>query len=255
MGQIEIRIVGKKGNYQLTPDNYDIKEIIALLSNIEPLFYPNKKGGRPVISYKMEQGSVRNIFNVTKQVEVAFAAAMSLVTFSDSIDSLELSSAKAIEQIQTIAKKNNYDFEFRTSESEKSLLTVTPTTHYHRSEDLWVEAELYFYGTLVDAGGKDKSNIHLETKDTGVLVISTDREMLKNEERNLLYKEYGVRATGKQNIETGEIDRSSLQLINIIDYSSEFDEDYLDSLIDKVGNKFEDMDVDEYISEIRGTYA
>lgn len=254
-GKIEIRIAGKKGNHQLTPDNFDIKEIIALLSNIEPLIYPIKNTGRPVISYRLEQGSVRNIFTVTKQVELAFAAAMSLVTATGSIDSLELSSAKAVENIQDAARKKDYDFEFRTSESVESLLTVTPSTRYYRSDALWADAELYFYGTLVDAGGKDKSNIHLETKDAGMLVISASKEMLKNEERNLLYKECGVRAAGRQNVETGEIDRSSLHLINIIDYSPEFDETYLRGLIGKVGNKFEDVEVDEYISEIRGTYA
>ena len=39
------------------------------------------------------------------------------------------------------------------------------------------------------------------------------RENLKKEERNLIYKEYGIQALGKQNIETGEIDRSSLKLL------------------------------------------
>lgn len=255
MGQIEIRIVGQKGNNPLSPDNYDIKEIIALLSNIEPLLYPNKKGNRPDIAYRIEQGSVRNIFTVTKQVEVSFAAALALISSSGSIDSLELPSAKAVEQIQTMAKKSNYDFEFKTSEAPNSLLTITPTTQYYRSEALWADAELYFYGTLVDAGGKDKSNIHLETKDSGTLVIAADRETLKNEERNLLYKEYGIQAMGKQNVETGEIDKSSLKLIKIIDYSPAYDGDYLNTLIQKVGDRFKGVDVDAYISEIRGSYA
>lgn len=60
---------------------------------------------------------------------------------------------------------------------------------------------------------------------------------------------------GKQNIETGEIDRSSLKLLKIIDYEPSFNESYLDELINKVGDRFNGMDVDEYISKIRGTYA
>ena len=120
---------------------------------------------------------------------------------------------------------------------------------------MWVDAELYFYGTLVDAGGKDKSNIHLETKNFGTIVVSVDRETLKNEERNLLYKDYGIQASGKQNVVTGEIDRSSLKLLKIIDYTPLYDGDYLEELIGKVGDRFKDMDVDEYISNIRGAYA
>ncbi|MFH1859777.1 MAG: hypothetical protein ABH870_01995 [bacterium] len=35
LGYIEIKIVGLKGKMELTPDNYDIKEIISLLQNVE----------------------------------------------------------------------------------------------------------------------------------------------------------------------------------------------------------------------------
>lgn len=254
-GLIEIHIEGTKGNNALSPDNYDIKEIRSLLTNIEDILYPGMKGNRPDIAYRLETGSVRNIFKVTKQAEIAFTAVAALVTSSQSIDSLELRSAKAFEEIQRTAIKSNYVFDFKTAGNQESILQISPTTHFFRSEALWVDAELYFYGTLVDAGGKDKSNIHLETKNYGTIVISVDRETLKNEERNLLYKEYGIQASGKQNAETGEIDTSSLKLIRIIDYTPLYDEDYLCSLIDKVGSRFNGIDVDEYISKIRGGYA
>ncbi len=255
LGKIEIHIVGRKGNDPLTPYNYDIKEIVSLLSNIEPLLYPGMKGNRPNISYNLEAGSVRNIFTVTKQAEIAFTAVALSVSASKSVDDLELPTAKALEQIQNMAVKSNYDFEFKTAGDDKSILSITPTTHFYRSESMWVDAELYFYGTLVDAGGKDKSNIHLETKNFGTIVVSVDRETLKNEERNLLYKDYGIQASGKQNVVTGEIDRSSLKLLKIIDYTPLYDGDYLEEPIGKVGDRFKDMDVDEYISNIRGAYA
>ena len=60
---------------------------------------------------------------------------------------------------------------------------------------------------------------------------------------------------GKQNVETGEIDSPSLKLLKIIDYEPSFDEGYLNELINKVGDRFNGMDVDEYISKIRGMYA
>jgi len=40
IGFIEIRITGSKGNLELTPDNYDIREIISILENAENLLYP-----------------------------------------------------------------------------------------------------------------------------------------------------------------------------------------------------------------------
>jgi len=43
IGSIEIRITGSKGNLDLSPDNYDIKEIISVLENVENLLFPGDK--------------------------------------------------------------------------------------------------------------------------------------------------------------------------------------------------------------------
>ena len=58
IGSIEIRVVGNKGNFKLSPDNYDIKEIIDILQYIEDILYPTNKKERPLISYDIEEGSV-----------------------------------------------------------------------------------------------------------------------------------------------------------------------------------------------------
>lgn len=253
-GLIEIHIVGAKGNNQLSPDNFDVKEIKTLLESIEDLLYPNNKKDRPDITYSIETGSVRNIFKTSMQAVVAFSAVMTMVNQTGSIDGLELPTARAIEKIQDVARKTDYTFEFKTSNDVASVLTVSPNTNYHRTTDLWVDAEFYFYGTLTNAGGKDKSNIHLDTNEVGSIIIATDKDFLKKEEKNLLYREYGVRVLGKQNVETGEIDRSDLKLLDLIDYTPRFNEAYINSLIAKVGNRFNGIDIDEWISEIRGGY-
>ena len=253
-GLIEIHIVGAKGNNQLSPDNFDIKEIKVLLESIEDLLYPNNKKDRPDITYSIETGSVRNIFKTSMQAVVAFSAVMTMVNQTGSIDGLELPTARAIEKIQDVARKTDYTFEFKTSNDVASVLTVSPDTNYHRTTDLWVDAEFYFYGTLTNAGGKDKSNIHLDTNVVGSIIIATDKDFLKKEEKNLLYREYGVRVLGKQNVETGEIDRSDLKLLDLIDYTPRFNEAYINSLIANVGSRFNGLDIDEWISKIRGGY-
>ena len=63
IGYIEIKISGSKGNLNLTPDNYDIREIISILENAENLLFPTDKRERPTISYKIEEGSVKHTTN------------------------------------------------------------------------------------------------------------------------------------------------------------------------------------------------
>ena len=115
-----------------------------------------------------------------------------------------------------------------------------------------MDAEIYLYGTLTDAGGKDKSNIHLDTKEYGQVTIDADKEYLRSVEENLLYKEYGVMTRGKQSLATGEIDLSSLKLISLQGHRPVYDEAYLGDLIAKASKSWTGVDVDGFLSELRG---
>lgn len=251
-GTIEIRVSGSKGNLELSPDHYDIREIAQLFDAIESILYSGGKKQRPEITYSIERGSVRHIFKTSFQSIVAVSAILANVLETGSIDKLELTTARAIEKLQSDAVSKNYEFTISTSEWRNGELRITPQTHYRRSEEIWVDAEVYLYGTLTDAGGKDKSNIHLDTKEYGQVTIDADKEYLRNIEENLLYKEYGVRVKGKQSLATGEIDFSSLKLISLQGYRPVYDEVYLNELIAKASKSWEGVDVDNFLSELRG---
>lgn len=99
IGDIEIRVVGKSGNLNLSPDNYDIKQIAYLLQNVEDLLYPTHKKDRPIITYDIQEGSVRHIFKTSIQAVIGFSALLSQIQSQNNIDFLELRTARAIEEI------------------------------------------------------------------------------------------------------------------------------------------------------------
>ena len=94
-GYIEIRITGSKGNIELSPENYDIREIISVLENAEELLYSGVKKDRPTISYNIEKGSVKHIFKTSIQYVIGFNAIIGKVSQVQNIDFLDLSTAKA----------------------------------------------------------------------------------------------------------------------------------------------------------------
>ncbi|WP_239541230.1 hypothetical protein [Cryomorpha ignava] len=49
----------------LTPVNYDISQIAAILKNVEDLLFPTSKRDRPLVTYNIEEGSVRHIFKTS----------------------------------------------------------------------------------------------------------------------------------------------------------------------------------------------
>ncbi len=256
IGFIEIGITGSKGNLDLSPDNYDIREIISILENAENLLYPGDKKDRPNISYKIEEGSVKHILKTSIQYIIGFNAIIGQVTQVQNIDFLDLSTAKAFENIQDIAIKRNYVFSIKTSIDQTNEVKIDKTTQFYRTESIWADAEFYFYGKITNAGGKGKTNLHILTDNLGTVIVQTPVSFFEQLEENIIHKRpYGIRAIGKQNSETGEIDTSSLIFKELIDYQPNYDDLYLQELRNRAKKSWlGSINTDNWLKEIRGGY-
>ncbi|MBK9402536.1 MAG: hypothetical protein IPN36_17355 [Bacteroidetes bacterium] len=255
IGYIEINITGSKGNLNLTPDNYDIKEIISILENVENLLFPNEKRDRPIISYKIEEGSVKHIFKTSIQYIIGFNAVIGQVNQLQNIDFLDLSTSKAFENIQNIATGKDYIFTLTTSIDKSNVVHIDKTTRFIRTEAVWADAEFYFYGKVTNAGGKEKANIHIFTDELGSIRIETPIDFLESYNENLLYKTFGIHAIGKQHSETGEIDKSSLKFKELVYYQPNYDEKYLGDLRKKAKDSWlGSINPDSWLRDLRGGY-
>jgi len=251
-GYLEVIVSGRKGSLELTSENLDIKEIALFFEQVEKLLFPDERRERPVISYQLESGSVVNRFYTSYQVIIGFNANLSQIKKSGNIDFLEPNTASAIETLQDIALKKNYGFLLRTSVEDSVELKIDKTTFYFRTTNNLVDAEFYLYGKITGAGGKDKATIHLLTEEYGTLIIQVSKDLLAEMKENILYKNFIIRAAGKQNLKTGELDKQNLTLLELIDYSNEYNEKYLARLRDRAMKWLKDIDTDEYLREIRG---
>lgn len=255
LGHIEIRISGSKGNLDLTPDNYDIRELISLLENAEDLLFSGDKKERPNISYSVESGSVKHVFKTSMQYVIGFNALIGQIAKSNHIHFLALPTATAFENIQKTAVKRNYKFSIKTSLSNSHEIQIDKSTTLYKKEALWADAEFYFYGKITNAGGKEKANIRVFTEELGTVSIQTPIRFLEQYNENLLYKSFGLRASGKQHLETGEIDTSSLIFIELIDYHPKYDPNYLKSLRDKAKNTWlGSIQPEQWLNEVRDGY-
>lgn len=254
-GFIEIRITGTKGKLDLTPDTYDVREVMAVLEQVEGLLFPADKKDRPTISYQIQGGSVRHIFKTALQYIIGFNALIGQVSQRQTIDFLESATAKAFEEFQAMAVQRGYTFAIRTSEPNTNELRIDRATKFYRTEAVWAEAEFYLYGRVTNAGGKDRANIHIQTDDYGLVIVKTPIAVLEQLEGNILYRTVGVRVVGKQHTETGELDRSELRFIELIDYQPNYDEEYLQNLRLKAKkNWLGSVEPDAWLRELRGSY-
>ncbi len=226
-----------------------------MLENAENLLYSGDKRDRATISYKLEEGSVKHIFKTSIQFIIGFNAIIGQVNHVQNIDFLNIDTAKAFENIQDIAIKRDYAFSIKTSIENTNEVRVDNTTHFYRTEAVWVDAEFYFYGKVTNAGGKGTANIHIVTEELGTVIIQTPISFLEHYDENMLYKTFGIRAIGKQHSETGEVDTSTLKFVELVDYQPKYDEQYLKALRDKAKKSWlGNINPDNWLKEIRGAY-
>lgn len=253
IGQVEIHISGIVEDEPLTPDNYDIRDLANILQSVEDMLFPNQKKNRPRITYDIQGGSVKHIFKTAMQYVISFNAILTQIKEAKSIDFLENKTAKVIENFQEIAIKNDYEICITTSVPKGVKLKINKETSYIRKDNIWTDTEFYFYGKILNAGGTNKTTLRIQTE-KGVFNIKTPVSFFENLDKNIIHKgDFGIHAKGKQNI-NGEIDKESLKFIELIEYNTSYNPDYLQSLREKAQYWINDIDPDTWLKQIRKGY-
>jgi hypothetical protein len=250
-GYIEVKIEGIVGNKPLKPIDIDITEIKEIISDVETFLYPSRgeKADRPHISYKIEEGSARNLFYLPISGVLLFNGLSSEIKNRGNIDFLDDKRAEIIDRFQRRAAEKNLEISFYSSTNGSPILRINKDTAYFKVAATFIETEFVLYGKINEEGGNNP-NFHLLTKEYGKLVVSaTEQQLLEGEKR--LFKIYGVRAKGKQNLADGK--PFALQLIEYITYNPNYDEHKLDLLIERASPKWNPVpNVDIWLQQVRG---
>ena len=251
-GYIEVKIEGKIGNQPIKPADVDISEVKEIISDIEAFLYPsrNEKLDRPHISYKIEEGSAKHLFFLPISGVLLFNGLTGEIANRGTVDFLDYKRAEIIEKFQRKAKEKNFEITFTCSLADSKALKITKDTNFFNVAADYIDTELVLYGKINSEGGNDP-NFHILTKEYGRLKIdATENQLLEGEKR--LYKIYGVRVRGKQNITNGK--PYDLKLLEYIEYNPVFDKSELNVLIERAAKNWDTVpDVDVWLSEIRGT--
>jgi hypothetical protein len=250
-GYIEVKIDGLIGNKPIKPIDIDIADIKEIISDVETFLYPKRgdKAERPHISYKLEEGSARHLFYLPISSVLLFNGLSGEINNRGNIDFLDSKRAEVIDKFQRNAKEKNLEITFYSSSNPKPLLKINKETQFFKIAATHIETEFVLYGKVNEEWGNNP-NFHLLTKEYGKLVISaTEQQLLEGEKR--LFKIYGVRAKGKQNLIDGK--PFDLKLIDYITYNPNYDEHKLDLLIERASVIWNAIpNVDSWLNELRG---
>jgi hypothetical protein len=249
-GHIAVRFDGIINGKKMTPSDVDISEIKEIITDVESFLYPtrNEKNDRPHISYTIEEGSALHKFILPITGVIIFNSLIGEVAHRKSIEFLDYKRAEIIEKFQRIAREKNVEITFSTSSSDSKELKITKETNYFNVAPSFINTEFILYGEVYQEGGITP-NFHIITKEFGKLTVAATKEQILEGEKRV-YKIYGLKATGKQSIETQK--PFDLKLQSFIDYNPIFDKVELDLLIAKATpNLSKIKNVDTWLEAIR----
>ncbi|CAM3794790.1 hypothetical protein EV679_0325 [Kerstersia gyiorum] len=122
----------------------------------------------------------------------------------------------------------------------KNVILISKTTAFREiDQSRLVTVERYIRGEIQDLGGARESNAHVRLPDGKTLTVRTDRELIKRESENLVYKEVHLRIRAKMNLDTGKL--SDPELIEFVDYKPKFDEEKFQEAVRKGREAWRDI--------------
>lgn len=246
---IDIKLSGAIDGLELSPDTYDIRQLTKILESVEALI-AGSGDERGLVTLEIQEGSVINRFKTTLPAMLAATALLVQVNETHSLRGLTSQFCSGIKTLQQEAQKLGVEVSIGTSQ-QANVLSITPTTTFEEADDIWVEAEVYLYGKVVNAGGKSRSTLKLQGEGEKQYTIQTTTDYLMGQEENILYRTYGVRASGLQNVRSREL--KDLKLLELFPHAPKYDANYLNSLIEKARPAFEGSTYEEIMDEIRPT--
>jgi hypothetical protein len=78
------------------------------------------------------------------------------------------------------------------------VIAISSQTNFRAAnEQRLVSVERYIRGEVVDLGGATQPNAHIKLPDGKTLVVRTDRDLIRSETENHLYKQVHLRIRAK----------------------------------------------------------
>lgn len=131
-------------------------------------------------------------------------------------------------------------------------IVVNAESDYHADDaDQWVQVERYIRGEIQDLGGVTKANAHVKLPDGRTLKVTAERDVLRDDTVNRLYKLAMLRIKAEYNVLTRDL--RNARLVEFVEYAPTVDEEALSRLTRRGAVAWRDVpDATAWVDELRG---
>ncbi len=250
--RITLALVDRSAGFEASPERVRLADLARFADDVQAFL---RGEAREVDTQALEVAVRHGSF----AIETApFAAAPRLVQDlqallrSDLLDSLDARRKEVIERWQKAARQGR-DISFRISAPFLSQPVVVSAHTDYRADDAdqWVQVERYIRGEIQNLGGAGKANAHVRLPDGHTLMVTTDKQLLRDNNVNRLYKTAMLRVKADYNVLTRQL--RNVRLLEFVEYATHVDETQLARLGQRGAAAWKDVpDPVQWVESLRG---
>jgi hypothetical protein len=250
--RITISLDDKSGGFETTPDRVRLADLSRFSQDVNDFLRGNNKE----VDTKSLEVSIKHGSLAIETMPISSApqlfADLKALSGSPLLTKIDTKRREIIEKwqkkvrgLQTLAYKISAPF------LQTSLIINIESDYHSDDTDYWVDVERYLYGEILDMGGATYANTHIRLESGQVLKVITDKEKLRKEEINRLYKRATLRVTAKYNIQTEEL--RNIELIEFVSQASPLTDDEYHRLVSRGTEAWKDVkNATEWVDDLRG---
>jgi hypothetical protein len=251
---IEFVLKDRVGGVEISPDTINLPDFNEFNQQVQAFITGSEHLELDAVRVGVSKGSYKLTAILTLLVASALESDLKALERPDSLGEIDPKRADVIAKWQSRTKNSpDRKIEIRPLGIKAKPIALNAMTDYRIGQIVpWVRVEKYLFGTVTNMGGAQKANVHIRLDGTDqVVIVGTNQDYLKEQERNRLYKKVLVRVQADQNHRTGEL--RALRLISFEDYEPKLDEKAMDRFAEEGRKAWKDVaSAGKWVRQLRG---
>lgn len=250
--RITIALTDNTAGFEATPDRVRLGDLAGFSSDVATFL---RGEGKDVDTNTLEV-AVRKGSLAIETVPLLSAANLfrDLRTLlgGELLDGLDAKRREVMERWQKTARQTKLVAYRISAPFLERPIEINSESDYHADDaDQWVQVERYVRGEIQDLGGVTKANAYIKLPDGRTLKVTTERDVLRNDTVNRLYKLAMLRIKAEYNVLTREL--RNARLVEFVEHASTVDEEALSRLTRRGAVAWKDVpNATTWVDELRG---
>ncbi|MVW80203.1 hypothetical protein [Bordetella sp. 02P26C-1] len=248
---VTIAFRDKSRGYEISPDRVPLTFLTAVSKDVQDFIKgPGKDIDMAEVEVCIRHGSLA--IQSGHVVSASLVADIQALSRSTDLAKVSKRRREIVRKWQERAHRvKGFVVRIATPWTGNDILVSGETNYREARSSRVVTVERYIKGEILDLGGVTDSNAHIKLPDGQKLTIKTDRELIRSEPRNLVYREVHLRIRAKLDLDTQKL--SDPELISFVDYEPKFDPNRFAEAVRKGREAWRDVgDPAEWVRSIRG---